>query len=240
MPADHLRASELALVQQLRDRRSQQVVFLSHCLLNENTRYLGGACRAGCIPEVVQQCLDRDLGIVQLPCPEQLAWGGVLKRRLLFTYGLKERHPLLYRMRRVLLPIALLYTRLVYRRLAQETARQVADYLDSGFTVVGFVGVDGSPSCGVATTLDTSHLDGFLSLCRDTLTTMQLNNLVRERAAPGSGLFVAELRKALARRRAVVPFLAHDLLAELDGRLSNVQLTGAPGVSPSGGRSLDA
>jgi hypothetical protein len=69
-------ALERALLQQLQDQRSRQVVFLSHCLLNENTRYLGGACRAGCIPELVQQCNAADLGIVQLPCPEQHAWGG--------------------------------------------------------------------------------------------------------------------------------------------------------------------
>ena len=42
-------------------------MFLSHCLLNENTRYLGGACRPGAVHEVVQACLDGGLGIVQLP-----------------------------------------------------------------------------------------------------------------------------------------------------------------------------
>jgi hypothetical protein len=70
------------LVRQLADARSGRVVFLSHCLLNENTRYLGGACVAGCLPEVVQPCLEQRLGMVQLPCPEQLAWGGVLEPML--------------------------------------------------------------------------------------------------------------------------------------------------------------
>jgi hypothetical protein len=66
------------LRERLADRRSHQVIFLSHCLLNENTRYLGGACRAACVREVVEECIDRELGIVQMPCPEQQAWGGVL------------------------------------------------------------------------------------------------------------------------------------------------------------------
>jgi predicted secreted protein len=55
---------------QLTDRRSKKVVFLAHCLLNENTRYLGGACRGCCVREIVEQCITHDLGMVQMPCPE--------------------------------------------------------------------------------------------------------------------------------------------------------------------------
>ena len=76
-------------------------MFLSHCLLNEITRYLGGACRPGAVREVVQACLDGGLGIVQMPCPEQHAWGGVLKRRLLWFFGSDRTLP--YRLRNVLL-----------------------------------------------------------------------------------------------------------------------------------------
>jgi hypothetical protein len=90
---------------QIRDLRSRRVIFVAHCLLNENTRYLGGACRGGAIREIVEPCLQNDVGIVQLPCPEQHAWGGVLKRRLLFFYGSKGK--LRYRLRSVLLPLAL-------------------------------------------------------------------------------------------------------------------------------------
>jgi len=59
------------------------VVLLSHCLLNENVRYLGGAGRPGGVQEVVDDYLAGGAGIYQLPCPEQRAWGGVLKRRML-------------------------------------------------------------------------------------------------------------------------------------------------------------
>ena len=31
------------LLERLDDERSKKVVFISHCLLNENVRYLGGA-----------------------------------------------------------------------------------------------------------------------------------------------------------------------------------------------------
>ena len=76
------------LVERLRDARGRRVVFLSHRLLNENTRWLEG-----------------QLGIVQMPCSEQQAWGGVLKRSLPAGYGLKQRRPLLYLIRRPLLAL---------------------------------------------------------------------------------------------------------------------------------------
>ncbi|MBN2004032.1 MAG: hypothetical protein JXA21_11815, partial [Anaerolineae bacterium] len=139
------------LKQRLKDSRGQQVVFLSHCLLNENTRYLGGACRSGCVREIVDQCLDHGWGIVQMPCPEQHAWGGVLKKWLLMSYGAKEQA--IYRFRSLSLPLFVGYTRLVYRQLAKATANQIDDYLRSGFTVMGIVGIDGSPTCGVGKTL---------------------------------------------------------------------------------------
>jgi hypothetical protein len=66
------------LLDRLADDRRKRVIFLSHCLRNENTRYLSGACRAACVREVVEECIDRELGIVQMPSPEQQAWGGVL------------------------------------------------------------------------------------------------------------------------------------------------------------------
>ena len=72
---------------------------------------------AGCVREIVEWCLDDGYGIIQLPCPEEHAWGGVRKRRLLALYGARGTLP--YGLRGLLLPLAVLYTRLIYRRLAQ-------------------------------------------------------------------------------------------------------------------------
>jgi hypothetical protein len=94
--------------------------------------------------------MAEQLGIVQVPCPEQHAWGGVLKRTLLAVYGLRYRSRVLFAPRRPLLALFRLRTRLIYRRLAGQTVAEVADYLDSGFDVTAIVGVDGSASSGVA------------------------------------------------------------------------------------------
>lgn len=42
--------------------------------------------------------------------------------------------------------------RAVVSRIAQNTAQQVEDYLNNHFSVIGIVGINGSPSCGVETT----------------------------------------------------------------------------------------
>ncbi len=201
--------------QHLQDQRSGHVIFLSHCILNEITRYLGGACRAGCIAEIVQVCIEQGQGIVQLPCPEQHAWGGILKPYLLMAYG--SRHTLLYRLRRLLLPIFVWYTRHVYRKLARATAAQIQDYLDSGFSVVSIVGIDGSRSCGVTKTLDLEKSFELTAQLDPTLFTVEaLNNAIRAALVPGRGLFTAELQQQLQRRGLNVEFTQHDLIAELD------------------------
>ncbi len=211
------------LVAQLADARSRRVVFVSHCILNENVRYPGGACRGGCIPEIVSQCADRGLGIVQMPCPEQRAWGGVLKRRLLALCGDArfDGSPA----RRLLIPVFLAYTRRSFRRLARAAAKQIEDYVTSGFAVTAIVGIDGSPSCGVQTTVDARRAVARLARVElATFTSDRMNRIVRDSLISGSGMFVAALRRELARRRIAVPFVAHDLIAELDGRPSMLRL----------------
>jgi predicted secreted protein len=208
------------------DARGKKVVFLSHCLLNENTRYLGGACRAGCIEEVLKPCLDRGIGIIQMPCPEQLAWGGVLKRRLLIFFGAQGK--LVYEWRNHLLPILVWYTKRRYRKLAREIARQIKDYVSSEFDVVGIVGVDGSPSCGVNHTLNMKHSLASIGRLADTAGAEMMNEVVMSCREAGQGLFVQVLRNELKRHNVDVPFLAHDLGAELQGIVVPLRLPGNP------------
>ena len=211
------------LVAKLPDARSRTVVFVSHCVLNENVRYLGGACRRGCIPEIVATCVDRGVGVVKMACPEQRAWGGVLKRWLLRLCGDARFDG--WPARRLLVPLFLSYTRRSYRRLARTTARQIADYARSGFAVTAIVGIDGSPSCGVHTALDPARAASRLARVElATFTPDRMNQIVRDSVVAGPGMFVVALRRELARRGITVPFLAHDLIAELDGRPTALQL----------------
>lgn len=205
------------LLERLDDERSRQVAFVSHCLLNENTRYLGGAFRAGAVGELIDELVEHGIGICQMPCPEQHAWGGVLKRRLLLAYG--ARGTPLYALRTPLLRLFVLYTRLVYARLARDVARQIADYDRAGFTVVALVGVGASPSCGVHTTLDIRHaFDAMARLPTATLDRRSVNReVVLASRRAGAGIFIRSLQRRLRRRGLDVPLLEHDLVAEMHG-----------------------
>ncbi len=207
----------------IRDHRSGRVIFLAHCLLNENTRYLGGARRGGAIREILDPCLDHGIGVVQLPCPEQHAWGGVLKRRLMLFYGSKGT--LRYRLRGVLLPLVLWYTRQIYRRLARGTADQIQDYQRSGITVLGIIGVDGSPSCGVHKSLNMRvALERVAHLGRNTATAEEVNRIISGTVIPGQGMYIELLRQEIGKRGLNVPMTSHDLIQELEGEFSSANV----------------
>ena len=210
----HVRAREAHLVKRLPDARSRKVVLVSHCLLNENARYLGGAFHSGAVPEA-RRLLDTGVGIHQMPCPERCAWGGVLKSYMLIAYGLNDgplrraRRPLYWAFRR--------WTILRYRLLARRVARDIADYRRAGIAVCGVIGVGASPSCGVQTTLDMRRsFDAAASCPLATISPEMVNGkVVRDCRVAGEGLFIAALERRLARRGIAVPFTEHDLIAEM-------------------------
>ncbi|MFN8638156.1 MAG: 2-thiouracil desulfurase family protein [Dehalococcoidia bacterium] len=213
------------LARTLTDGRSGEVVFLSHCLLNEHTRYLGGASRPACVESIVAQCVDERLGMVQMPCPEERSWGGVLKRRFLALYGLSARHPVLGPLLAPLIAtLAERYSRLAYRRLADGVARQARDYLDAGYHIRAVVAVDGSPSCGLRSRIDFASLAEFMALEPTDVTVEATNDILRRHTRDGQGLFTSELQRALRRRGVRVHFLAHDLPGERAGTPSTLNL----------------
>ena len=211
------------LLERLKDERSKRVIFVSHCLLNENTRYLGGAFRHGCVDELVDSFQHEELGIYQMHCPEQRAWGGVLKRSLLPLYG--SQGTLLYRLRHVLLPLFIWYTRWRYRRLAKEVVRDIEDYVHSGFEVVGIVGVGGSPSCGVCSSLDLRRSLEVVAGCPLARVDRRLMNeeAVIACLSEGQGLFVEALQHRLRRKHLSIRWYQHDLLAEMRGQPIHLQ-----------------
>jgi predicted secreted protein len=180
------------------DGRSGEVVFLSHCLLNQNTRYPGGAVCPGVVTSAITPYLDSGTGIVQMPCPEQRTWGGVPKRWLLRAV----EHPRLARAGLPLMGVARGYLRLRYARLARVVARDIEDYLTSGFSVRGVVGVAGSPSCGVRTTLDLDQAADRLTRCPAAGFTAAWmdEQVVQPSMRPGQGMFVEAVERELRRR----------------------------------------
>ena len=179
------------------------MVYLSHCLLNQNTRYPGGAVCPGVVVDAVAPYVADGAGIVQMACPEQHTWGGVSKRHLLRLLD----HPVAARAGRRLLGPARSYLRWRYQRLARAVARDIADCTASGLEVVGVVGVAGSPSCGVTSTLDLDAALRAVAACSHrTVTAGWLDqHVVEPSIRPGRGLFIDALQAELAKRHLDVP-----------------------------------
>jgi uncharacterized protein YbbK (DUF523 family) len=206
-----------ALQRALADQRSRRVVFVSHCILNQNVRYLGGAGRRGSIDDVVDGFQAAGVGICQMPCPEQRAWGGVAKRYLVPMYG--SYGTVRYRLRHPLTVVFLWRTRWVYARLVRRVVRDIADYARSGVEVAGVVGVGPSPSCGVVHTLDVPRSLEVIARCPVASADARRFNtaLMASARIDGEGYFIRALRRGLARRGLTIPFQEHDLAAELQG-----------------------
>ena len=86
------------------------------------------------------------------------------------------------------------------RELTAQVVRQIREYRKHGFTVLGIVGVDRSPCCGVNTTSDL------------------------DRELPGRGVFIAALQTALEEAELPVPVIgikpsAPDALAAVQALL---------------------
>ena len=153
----------------LGDQRSRRVVFLAHCFLNMNTRFPEGAESAGAHVPLGQLLLHSGVGIVQMPCPEFLCLG--LEKT---GWGVGSADSI----------------RAAFRRVAEGVADQVAAYLAAGCEVVGIIGMNPSPSCGVEVSKGKATM---LGLSRD----------VSERPEPG--VFIEELTSLLQERALSLP-----------------------------------
>lgn len=109
----------------------KKVVFVPHCILNQNVRAVGNEKSNGTIKEIVNFFAEAEVGIVQLPCPE-VEFDGGLDRQL----KTKEN-----------------YNNEIYRKCCREISlkilKEVRKYLDKEYKVVGILGVEFSPTCAV-------------------------------------------------------------------------------------------
>ena len=130
------------------DGRSRRVVFLAHCLLNQNAISDGTAEVPAAHREILRTVLDARVGVVQLPCPELCCLG--LDRG--DVHGADR--PVVEENTRVRRAMEKDGPRQKREALADLVAEQVQEYHKHGFQVLGIVGANRSPNCGVETTSD--------------------------------------------------------------------------------------
>ena len=213
------------LEKKLKDERSKKVVFVAHCILNENTRYLGGAFRKGCIDEVIDEIQRQGIGMVQMKCPEQKGWGGLLKKRMWQPLG--SRNTILYKLKGVFLPCFIWNTKRIYQKIAKEIVAEIKDYRESDFEVLGIMGIAGSPSCGVTRALDIKKSFDFLANTNiNDLNRKRMNELgVSELIIEGRGFFIEAIEKELKKKNINVRFYEHDLSSEIQGEEIKIDLS---------------
>jgi predicted secreted protein/putative sterol carrier protein len=146
----------------LSDKRARKIIFISHCWLNINTRFPEGCAFEGANVPLIKFLLDSGLGIIQMPCPEYECLG--LEK---WQYGELKGNNL----------------RACFRKRAQSVVDQIKDYRAMGFEIVGVLGMNPSPSCGVGVAKGKGTL---LGTSRDTS------------EQPESGLFIEEMQQLLA------------------------------------------
>src|SRR5690554_3712578 len=106
--------------------RSKKVIFLSHCILNQNTTVKPLARAKGAFKDVIEVIMNKDIGFHQMPCPEFRHLG--LNRVPLSKeeYDTKEFRILCY-------------------NLAMDTYNIINEYLESDYEIVGILGIKDSP-----------------------------------------------------------------------------------------------
>ncbi len=111
--------------------RSRKCVFVSHCLLAQAVVAQGLAkISRAAVKEVIQFCLDNDINIFQMPCPEVLCAAGGLGRNLrgktwYEKNGLRE----------------------ISLEIAREQVSYLAKLMRADFEVLAILGVEFSPAC---------------------------------------------------------------------------------------------
>lgn len=137
------------------DGRSKRVVFVAHCLLNQNSISDGTAVYPAAFKDIMKTFLDEDIGIVQLPCPE-LSCLGIDRGNV---YGADS--PVVQENTRIRKEMQKTDTYKKLLALVDYVMQQIMEYKKYGFEIVGIIGANRSPNCGVETTSDCDReIDG--------------------------------------------------------------------------------
>lgn len=138
------------------DKRSKKVVLVSHCILNQNTKLDACAHYPGAIKEVMLRFIDKGIGIIQMPCPELFRLGLDRQTDSLSNPTVKSEDT---RIAKIMIDKE---AQQICERMADDVLYQVEEYIKNGFQVIGLLGINGSPTCGIETTwADFQEPEGF-------------------------------------------------------------------------------
>lgn len=137
------------------DARSKKIVLVAHCILNQNAISDGTVDFPGTNEEIVKLLLQSKVGILQMPCPELNCLG--LDRG--DVHG--GERPVIVENSRIRNALRTTPAARVLKTLVDQLVFQIEEYMRNGFDILGIVGINRSPSCGVNTTsMDSQEVQG--------------------------------------------------------------------------------
>lgn len=172
------------------DGRGKSVIFVAHCILNQNSISDGTAEYPGTITEIVRLLNTSRVGIVQMPCPELMCLG--LDRGNIDGGAC----PVLQENTRIRMSLSRSPAEGRIRQLVQDLVFQISEYRKYGFEILGIVGINRSPSCGVDTTSKDNR-----EVVGEGVFIQALRNELKENSIPIVGIKAFEPEKAVAALR---------------------------------------
>lgn len=115
------------------DIRSQNCIFVSHCLLAQGIRAQGLAkYTPAAVKPLLQFCMDNDVNIMQMPCPESRCAAGGIEREphgkgWYETNGLRE----------------------TASSIAKDQSEYIKTLIDNGYNILAIIGMEFSPACAI-------------------------------------------------------------------------------------------
>lgn len=159
------------------DARSKKVVLISHCILNQNSISDGTADYPGTNESILKLLIESKVGIIQMPCPETLCLG--LDRGDIHG-GERE---VVVENTRIRQEVEKTTSTEIINNFVNQIIFQIEEYIKNEFKIVGIIGINRSPSCGVNTT--------------------SKNN----QEVAGEGVFIEILRKALEEKGIIIDMI---------------------------------
>lgn len=110
--------------------RSKRVIFISHCILNQNTVVWPLARAKGAYTEIIETIMKNGIGIHQLPCPEYRHLGIKRDPMTKEEYDTEEY-------------------RKICKNISIDTISIMKEYIENGYEIAGLIGINESPTCSI-------------------------------------------------------------------------------------------
>jgi predicted secreted protein len=201
------------------DKRGHKIIYLSRCLLNQNLRFPGIAVENGAISELVEALIQHGIGIESLPCLERLGWGGI-KRKTIFKYFpivAKNIGTIKFPLIKLILRIWIRNYKKICKNEAKRVMYQLKDYVGSGYSVLGIITTNDSPTCGITKTINIMELSrkyktlGLKDEFFENPTLENMKTLIPNLCENGSGYFTSELKKLIIENKLDINITGFDI-----------------------------